>query len=104
MIRFTYNEQNYVLEFTKSTVKRLDDNGFTLEKLAEYPSTYIPIFFHAAFLANHKFIKREKTEEIYATLEKKGEVISALSQMYVEQVNGLFDEPNEGNATAWTMD
>lgn len=104
MLKFTYEGNDYELGFTKRTVQVLDKQGFTVDKLMEYPATYIPMLFEASFIAKHKFVNKDLVEKIYESLPDKKGVVAALAELYAEPVNNLFVEPAEGNAIAWTKD
>jgi hypothetical protein len=64
--------------------------------------TYLPELFAGAFLANHRFTKKEAIDEIYETMGNKRELVNALIEMYNEPINALTADADEGNAIAWT--
>lgn len=103
-IKFSYKEKDYCLEYTKRTVKIMEDRGFVPGKILEAPMTYLPELFAGAFLANHRFIKKEFVDEIFETMEDKNELINVLIEMYNEPIKALTEETSEGNATAWTKE
>lgn len=104
-ITFTYKDREYELGYTRKTVKAMEANGFDIKSITEStsPVTMITELFSGAFLANHKYVKRELIDEIYDSLAAKQDIIAALIEMYMEAVNSLFEEVgDEGNATIWT--
>lgn len=99
----TYNDKEYVLEYTRNTVRAMEDRGFVASDIETKPVTVLPALFAGAFLANHRFAKQEVIDEIYSKLTNKQELIGKLAEMYNEPIKALVDEPeeSEGNLT-WT--
>lgn len=63
----------------------------------------LPELFAGAFLAHHRFLKREVIDEIYSKMTNKEALIGKLAEMYNEPILTLMEEPeeNEGNVS-WT--
>ena len=101
-ISFTYGDKDYVLEYTKATVKQMEDRGFVASRVTEAPLTVLPDLFAGAFLANHKFTNRKIIDEIFDLMQDKGALIETLSQMYNEPIKALMEDGDEGNGIAWT--
>ena len=101
-ISFDYDNKSYCLEYTKATVKQMEDKGFTPAKILEAPVTYLPELFRGAFLANHRYIKRDVVDEIFEKMKGKTELVNVLIEMYNEPVKALTEESDEGNAIEWT--
>ena len=74
-ITFSCDGKNYCLEFTRRTIRQMEDRGFNIQAINEKPMTLLPDFFAGAFLANHKNVKRELIDEIYANMPKKDKLI-----------------------------
>ena len=95
----------YTLEYTRKTVKMMEQNGFVAEDLTKKPMTMLPALFAGAFLAHHRFVKQDVIDDIYKKLPKKDELIGKLVEMYNEPILTLLDdsEPDgdEGNMS-WT--
>lgn len=92
----------YTLEYTRKSVEMMEKNGFVVEDVQRKPMTMFPALFAGAFLAHHRFVKRDVIDNIYARLNHKDELISALAEMYNEPLLSLLEEPeqqegNEGN-------
>jgi hypothetical protein len=107
-INVTYNHENYTLEYTRTSVKQMEQQGFSLEKISEQPMNQIPLLVYGAFMKNHKGIKRSLVDEIYEHItDKIGDgdngFIHALLEMYAETVNVLTDNNSvdEGNVAVW---
>lgn len=97
--------KTYVLEYTRQTVKTMERQGFTPEKVSEQPMTYLPALFAGAFLANHRNVKPDEIDKIYRSLPNKYDLIGKLVELYNEPILTLLNEPDEhdeGNMT-WTV-
>lgn len=102
-LRFTYQDKEYCLEFTRKSVEIMEKNGFVASDIESKPMTILPALFEGAFIANHRFVKREVVNEIFSKLTNKSDLIGKLAEMYNEPIMTLIDEPgeNEGNVD-WT--
>lgn len=111
-ITVTYKNNEYPLEFSRTTAKQIEDNGFILDQLSDKPATMIPLLVYGAFMKHNRGIKRSLVDEIYENLigktGKDGEegFINVLAEMYAETVSTLVSDDNEiseGNAATWTV-
>ena len=102
-LRYTYENKEYVLEFTRRSVEIMEKKGFVASDIETKPVTVLPALFAGAFLANHKFEKPEVIDKIYSKMTNKQELIGKLGEMYNEPIMALVDEPaeSEGNLD-WT--
>lgn len=87
----------YTLEFTRKTIEFMEKNGFVAADMERKPMTLLPALFAGAFLAHHRFVKRDVIDAIYARLNHKDELIGALVEMYNEPLMALLDEPEQEN-------
>lgn len=94
-ITFNFEDKEYVLEFTRRTVKQMEDEGFVARDIDVKPMTLLPALFAGAFKAHHRFIKQEVIDEIYAAMPNKEELIGKLAEMYNEPITTLVEEPDE---------
>ena len=102
-INFEYSGKEYCLEFDRKTIKQMEGRGFVASRITEAPMSVLPDLFAGAFLKHHKFVKREVIDEIFNAMGNRRELIDTLAQMYNEPIEALMtDEPEEGNAIAWT--
>lgn len=103
-LNFAYNGKEYRLEYTRSTVKEMERQGFVSSDVSDKPMTTLPKLFAGAFKANHPREKSEVIEEIYRIMPDKKDLISCLAEMYAEPINSLLDEPDgeQGNVIRWT--
>ena len=102
-LKFTYEGKEYVLEFTRRSVEQMERNGFVASDVRDKPMTTLPALFAGAFLANHRFVRQDVIDRIYAKLTNKQELIGKLAEMYNEPITAWIDEPEEdaGNVE-WT--
>lgn len=85
----------YTLEYTRKTVEAMEKNGFVAEDVQRKPMTMLPALFAGAFMANHKFLKRDVIDKIYARLNHKDDLIAALVEMYNEPLLNLLEDPEQ---------
>lgn len=110
-ITVTYQNKEYVLEFSRTTAQAIEDQGFVLDQVGDKPAKMIPLLVYGAFMKNNRGIKRSLVDEIYENLigkvGKDGEdgFISVLAEMYAETVSTLTDDDavDEGNAAIWKV-
>ena len=102
-LNFTYNGQDYCLEFTRRSVEMMERNGFVASEVRDKPMLTLPALFAGAFLAHHRFIKQDLVKEIFDHMTNKQELIGKLAEMYNEPINALVSDPDgdEGNVS-WT--
>lgn len=102
-LRFTYQDKEYCLEYTRKSVELMEKKGFVASDIEDKPMTTLPALFAGAFLANHRFVKQDVIDEIYSKMTNKGELIGKLAEMYNEPIMALVDDPEEteGNVD-WT--
>ena len=74
-IVFTYEDKEYTLEFTRRTVKQMEDEGFVAQDIDRKPMTLLPALFAGAFKAHHRFVKQDVIDKIYAGMPHKDELI-----------------------------
>ena len=101
-LSFNYDGKDYILEFTRNSVKAMERNGFVADNIDTMPMTVLPELFAGAFLAHHRFEKRTVVDEIYNALSNKVELIEKLTEMYNDTIGTLVEEPEEGKNVKWT--
>ena len=109
-ITITYQDNEYVLEYSRNSVKLMEQQGFVIDQISEKPMTMIPQLVYGAFIKNNKGIKRSLVDEIYENITNKigdGEngFIQTLIEMYAETISTLTDGSavDEGNAAVWKV-
>lgn len=100
-INFNFEGVDYTLEFTRASVVTLEKQGFNIGDISDKPLTTLPTLFAGAFLAHHRFVKRDVIDRIYAKMTNKMDLVMRLAEMYNEPIEALVDEPeeSEGNLT-----
>lgn len=110
-ITVNFNNNDYTLEYSRSAVRQMEQQGFVLEQISEKPMTMIPLLVHGAFFKNHRNIKKTLVDDIYEHLQGKvGDeseegFIQVLLEMYAETVTALTDNKSvdEGNVATWKV-
>ncbi len=105
-ISFSYKERDYILEYTRASIRRMEAQGFRIDDVEGAPLSTLEALFEGAFYANHKSIRPALLEEIHGELSDKEGLYAKLFEMYAETVNTLVmdDEEDSGNIkweTAW---
>ena len=101
MIRFSYDNQTYELEFSRQTVRQMESQGFNIEEISSKPMTTIPLLFRGAFWKNHRGIKTKFIDELYEKMKDKTGLLNALMEEYSNTLAVLTEdnEETEGNVT-----
>lgn len=98
-IEFDYEGEHYELFYTKATVKRLEQSGFTREDITEKPINGVMALFEGAFWADpnlkHRQMKRSEIEKIYTLLRKGSSKKGAdgENETLVGRLLELFNQP-----------
>lgn len=102
-LNFTFKNTDYTLEFTRRTVMEMEKKGFVVADVEAKPMSTLPALFEGAFLAHHRFVKKDVIDDIYNHMTNKEDLIGKLAEMYSEPILALVEEPedNEGNVS-WT--
>lgn len=110
-ITIEYQKNEYVLEYSRTAVKQMEQQGFVLDQISDKPMTMVPLLVYGAFTKHNKGIKRNLVDEIYEHISDKigdGEngFIQTLLEMYAETVNTLTDNSSvdEGNKAVWRVE
>lgn len=94
-ITFNFEGTEYTLEFTRASVATLEKQGFNINDISDKPLTTLPALFAGAFLAHHRFVKREVIDRIFDKMTNKKDLVMRLAEMYNETIESLVDEPEE---------
>ena len=100
-LNVTYKGNKYELEYTRKSVRTMENQGFNINDISEKPMTTLPALFRGAFYAHHKALKSDLIDEMFNSMTKKDELIGVLASMYAEPYAELLNDPieNEENAT-----
>lgn len=101
-ITLTHNNKEYILEYSRQSVKTMESQGFNIDHVGEKPATMIPLLFEGAFIKNCRGIKRKEMDEIYEGIKEKNAFIQALAELYAETLSTLLEDNPEGNVS-WAM-
>ena len=110
-ITVSYKNNDYVLEYSRTTAAQIEEQGFVLDQISEKPVKMIPLLVYGAFLRHNRGIKRSLVDEIYENLinksgnEESQGFIAVLAEMYAETVQTLTDTKavDEGNRAVWSV-
>jgi hypothetical protein len=94
-IRFEHDSKEYTLEFTRKSIETMERQGFVASDIVDKPMTTLPALFAGAFLAHHRYIKKELVDEIYSKMTNKQDLLSKLAEMYNEPIQALMEEPED---------
>lgn len=102
-LKFTFEGKEYVLEFTRRTVTEMEKKGFIAAEVEQKPMSTLPALFEGAFLAHHRFVKKDVIDNIFAHMTNKEDLIGKLAEMYNEPIMALVEEPEENEENvSWT--
>lgn len=103
-IKFQYEGQDYVLEFTADSIKQMERNGFKFGKIDESILTAPEELFCGSFIANHRAVPRKRRLEIYKELAGEDESGSALSEVLGDMLSEAIEELNSHQGkVAWSI-
>ena len=103
-INLTHNDKDYILEYSRQSVKTMEQQGFVLDELTAKPMTMLPMLFQGAFIKNHKGIKRSLMDEIYKGIKDRSALMEALMEMYAETLSSLMDDDaEEAGNVSWAL-
>ena len=102
-LTFTFDGKEYTLEYTRRTVSEMENKGFVASDIEAKPMTILPMLFEGAFLAHHRFIKKDVIDDIFNHITNKEELIGKLAEMYNEPIMALVSEPEKSERNVvWT--
>lgn len=87
--------KQYTLEFTRRSVREMENGGFRIDELTAKPMTLLPTLFAGAFRAHHRFLNQKVIDDIFARITHRQELVSKLAEMYNEPLLEMLDEPEE---------
>lgn len=104
-IKFTYEDKDYTLEFSRRSVRELEQSGFVARDIADKPMSTIPLLFAGAFKMHHRNVKQDLIDEIYSHFSNKELLLDKLSDMYMDTLETLFEEKeNDSKNVEWKAD
>ena len=94
-IILNYNDKEYILEYTRGSIRTMEANGFNVNEVGNKPAMMIPILIQGAFIKHHRFLKENEIEEIINSIPKKTELIGELSNMVLAAYTDLLEDNKE---------
>lgn len=103
-IEFEYEGKTYKLEFTASSIKKMERQGFKFGKMDEIALTAVEELFSGAFIANHENVTRRKRREIFEALCEPSESGDAIGEVLGDMLSEAIEELNthQGNVK-WSV-
>ena len=101
VLEFTYNGKDYMLEYTKESVKEMERAGFVASEVLNKPNTLLPSLFAGAFRAHHRTTSKSIIDEIFDALGDKEDLIGKLAELYQEPLSAMLDEPEDSKKVEW---
>lgn len=98
-IEVTYQDHVYKFGFTRAAAQAAERDGFVAAEMGDKPALMIPTLVYHAAAAYNSGIKRKLVEDIYKDVQDKDGFLTALVEEYVETVNTLLQNNEQGNAT-----
>lgn len=103
-IEFSYKGEDYVLEYSRRAIVRMEKEGFSFTRAEDSPFTLMSALFRYAFYKNHRrtFDNVELVEEMQGLFTDKEDLYATLSDMVNETVSMLSENPSDTkNAIKW---
>ena len=94
-IDFSYEGKDYTLEYTRASVKKMEDRGFIVTDVGKKPISTLPVLFAGAFLAHHPYEKKEVVDAIFGQFKDKESLLQKLGEMYNDPIRSMTE--SEGN-------
>lgn len=104
-IKLTYKDKVYILEYPLKSIDAMENAGFKISQVSEFPSTGPYTLFAGAFREHHRTLPDIKIREIYDNLNGRLGLIEKLTEMYAAAINDLYEDKEDepGNAS-WAVD
>ena len=89
-VRLTDNDTGkvYELDFSRDSVKFVEEQGYRVDETFDYPNKNIPKLFYYSFRKNHKNVSREQADKLRDKLGGLTDKIALrLVELYVQATN-----------------
>lgn len=94
-ITFSYKGKDYTLEYTRSSIRRMERDGFDTNSAEQSPMSAVYALFRGAFYANHRSIDTKVVDEIFDNLGDLHEWADDLLEMYKDTFEPTADDSDE---------
>lgn len=102
-ITFNYNGTEYIMEYDRDTAIQTEKTyGLSMNDVRDGKLSAFESLFNGAFIKHHPNIKQTTLDLFWSSMPNKPELFRNLTMMYVNCINTLLEEPEEGNAISWT--
>lgn len=105
-INFTYNGRRYTLEYSRRTVRQMENNGFRIDDLNTKPLTFLSDLFAGAFKKNHRAVKADeidRMQELFADKEKLTETLMSMYSETLETLTTNNEDEDKENLITWSV-
>lgn len=105
-ITFTYKDTDYTLEYTRSTIRKMEDDKVDFETMDTHTFTAVFDLFRYSFWRHHKreFKNEDLIAEILALFPDKEKLYETLNDMIGDTVAYLSDpDESEKNVIQWNI-
>lgn len=101
----TWEGKKYLLEFTRDTVRQIEQTGFNVDKAMDTPLSSTEILFTGAFLAHEADALKAKIPEKILDHGIDTKMLGALKEMYDQPIRDMFSgEGDDKNPLEWETD
>lgn len=94
-ITFSYKGKDYTLEYTRSSIRRMERDGFDTGNAEANPMSAVYAMFRGAFYAHHRNADTKIIDEIFDKLGDLHEWADDLLEMYKETFEPTNDDKDE---------
>lgn len=94
--------REYTLTFTRTTVKKMERDGFNVASIDMMPATAIEALVVGAFEAKHPSMTAKQRLDVWQTMPHKDELMPALVELYMAPINSLVADPTEATGS-WKL-
>ena len=97
------DKKEYILEYDRGAILRMADEGFSLGKFQDNTVGLTPLLFQGAFYKRQKWMSAKDINPLWDTIGNKEAFVGKLIEMYSEQVNEMYGEPDESKKAMWEV-
>lgn len=97
-ITLTYKGKDYTLEYTRSSIRRMERDGFDTGSAEANPMSSVYALFRGAFYAHHSGLNSKVVDEIFDKIGDLREWADDLLEMYKETFEPTRDDDENENA------
>jgi len=95
------NDKNYKLEYNRSSIVRMEENGFDVQKMNEKPLSTIVLLMRGAFYMHNPSLTDEEIDAICEQITNSEELVKQLVEMYMKALNSLVGDKKQEKNFKW---